>query len=74
MKESINQIKPKIFSSEKFRQLKSILNESKDDIALKGVNGSFTSFIVDFIHKNSCKKIFIVTHDIDRVVKLKDDI
>ncbi|MEZ4823552.1 MAG: hypothetical protein R2942_14565 [Ignavibacteria bacterium] len=74
MRETLFQIKPKIYSSEKFTQLKTILSESKDNLALKGVNGSLTSFIVDHIYNNSSKKIFIVSHDIDRVVKLKDDI
>ncbi|HMQ70498.1 MAG TPA: transcription-repair coupling factor [Ignavibacteria bacterium] len=68
------QIKPKINSSEKFKQLKTILNESSDNLSLKGVNGSLTSFIVDHIYNYSGKKIFIISHDIDRVVKLKDDI
>jgi len=74
MRETLHQIKPKIFSSEKFTQLKANLNESKDNLSLKGVNGSLASFIFDHVYNNANKKIFIISHDIDRVVKLKDDI
>ncbi len=74
MRETLHQVKPKIFSSEKFTQLKANLNESKDNLSLKGVNGSLASFIFDLVYNNANKKIFIISHDIDRVVKLKDDI
>ncbi len=73
MKENLQEIKSKILSSEKFALLKDSVSNNAD-IILSGVNGSLVSFIVSFIYTNTCKKIFYISHDNDRIIKLKDDL
>jgi len=72
MSESIQQIKSKIFSSEKFSQLINSLREN--NVFLSGVNGSLKSFILDHYYKKLSKKIFFISYDNDRIIKLKDDL
>lgn len=74
MTDSIQQIKTRILSSENFRQLKNIFKSSKNKIFLSGVSGSLVSFIVDYSSVNLNKKIFYISYDTDRIVKLKDDL
>ncbi|MEP7146391.1 MAG: transcription-repair coupling factor [bacterium] len=74
MTETLQQIKSKIISSGKFRELKKSLEIVKKNIILGGVNGSMTSFIVDYVYSNINKKIFYISYDNDRIAKLKDDL
>lgn len=74
MTDSIKQIRSEIFSSEKFSLLKNALAESSKRIVLSSVSGSLASFIVNFIYNNSGKKVFYISHDNDRIIKLKDDL
>lgn len=74
MTETIQQIKSKIFSSEKFEQLKNSFKENNITLNLCGVSGSLASFIVDFLYNNISQKIFYISYDNDRIVKLKDDL
>jgi transcription-repair coupling factor (superfamily II helicase) len=74
MTETIQQIKSKIFSSEKFLKLSNSFKENHTKIILSGVSGSLASFITDYIYKNLHKKIFYISHDDDRIMKLKDDL
>ncbi|MBK8553365.1 MAG: hypothetical protein IPL53_20800 [Ignavibacteria bacterium] len=74
MEATIQNIRSKIFSSEKFSQLKDLLKENSGKVILSGVSGSMASFITDYIYQNAGKKIFYVSHDNDRIVKLKDDL
>lgn len=73
MTETIQQLKLKIFSSGKFNSLNSLLKENRKKIILSGVNGSLASFIADSVYKNN-KKIFYISYDNDRIVKVKDDL
>jgi len=54
MPESIQQIRTKIVSSEKFSQLITSLREG--NVFLSGVSSSLTSFILDHCHKKLSKK------------------
>lgn len=68
----INQIAERIFSSESFLKLKN--SSEKGNLSLTGINGSLLSFIILFTYKNLFKKIFLISHEDDRIVKIKDDI
>ncbi|MEO6695142.1 MAG: transcription-repair coupling factor, partial [Ignavibacteria bacterium] len=72
MPETIQQIKAKIVSSEKFSLLNTYLKKSS--LFLSGVNGSLTSFIIDHCYKHLTKKIFFISYDNDRIIKIKDDL
>jgi len=72
MPESLQQIKSKIVFSEKFSQF--ITSLKKGNVFLSGVNGSLMSFILDICYKKLSKKIFFISYDNDRIVKLKDDL
>ncbi|MDQ3194083.1 MAG: hypothetical protein M3P82_03685, partial [Bacteroidota bacterium] len=74
MTETLKQIKSKIISSGKFRQLKNSFDKDQNKIVLGGVNGSLASFIVDYIYSNVNKKLFYISYDNDRIAKLKDDL
>ncbi len=74
MAETINQIKSEIFSSDKFKLLAGSASADNRKIILSGVSGSLSSFIVEYIYSHIGKKIFYITHDNDRMVKLKDDL
>ena len=74
MADSIKLIRSEIFSSEKFSWLKNSLSGKTGNTVLSGVSGSLASFIVNFIFTNSGKKIFYISHDNDRIIKLKDDL
>ncbi|MEO8209264.1 MAG: DEAD/DEAH box helicase, partial [bacterium] len=73
MKETIQQIKSKIFSSGKFPEITNSFKKNHK-INLSGISGSLASFIVDYIYKNISKKLFYISYDTDRIVKLKDDL
>lgn len=72
MSGSIQYLKSQILSSDKFSELKNSLKQNNS--FLKNVNGSLLSFIIEYCHSEVSKKIFIISHDNDRIVKLKDDI
>lgn len=74
MEATIQNIRAKIFSSEKFSQLKNLTSENFSKIVLSGVSGSMASFATDYIYQNVGKKILYISHDNDRIVKLKDDL
>lgn len=74
MTESIQQIKNRIQSSDKFSRLTQEFRQNNADLTLTGVHGSLISFITDHIHSSLSKKLFIISHDDDRIVKLKDDL
>lgn len=72
MTDSFKQITEKIFSSDSFLKLKS--ESLKIKLSLTGINGSLLSFVIFYIYKNITKKIFFISHDEERIVKVKDDI
>ena len=74
MADSIKQIRSEIFTSGNFSLLKNALLENSRRTVLSGVSGSLASFIVNYIYNNSGKKIFYISHDNDRIIKLKDDL
>lgn len=74
MTDSIKQIRSEIFTSGNFSLLKNALLENSRRTVLSGVSGSLASFIVNYIYNNSGKKIFYISHDNDRIIKLKDDL
>lgn len=74
MTDSIKQIRSEIFTSGNFLLLKNALLENSRRTVLSGVSGSLASFIVNYIYNNSGKKIFYISHDNDRIIKLKDDL
>lgn len=74
MADSIKQIRSEIFTSGNFSLLKNALLENSRRTVLSGVSGSLASFIVNYIYNNSGKKIFCISHDNDRIIKLKDDL
>lgn len=74
MASDLKQIQSKIFSSGKFTELQKLSGNGCGKIMLNGINGSLTAFIVDYIFTNFNKKIFYISHDEDRIAKLKDDL
>lgn len=72
MLEFIHQLKSKIYSTDKFTELQSSFKDTK--LVVSGISGSLSSFIIDFCYSNYYKKLFIISHDDDRIVKVKDDI
>ena len=74
MTDSIKQIRSEIFTSGNFLLLKNALLENSRRTVLSSVSGSLASFIVNYIYNNSGKKIFYISHDNDRIIKLKDDL
>jgi len=72
MPDSIQQIKSKIVSSEKFSHLVNSLKEC--NVFLSGVSGSLMSIILDHCYREHYKKIFFISYDNDRIIKLKDDL
>ncbi len=72
MSDNIQSLKTEIFSSSLFNKLSDSLR--KKNLLLKNVNGSLLSFIINRIHEKNSDKIFVISHDNERIAKLKDDI
>ena len=72
MHSELQQLKSEILSSQKFSELISSLKNQ--NVFLKNVNGSLLSFITEHCHSENRKKIIVISHDNDRIVKMKDDI
>jgi transcription-repair coupling factor (superfamily II helicase) len=68
----LNNIKSKIYGSSTFLNLKEELK--KNNLFVRGIHGSFISFVIDYIHTNKGNKIIIVTEDSDKISLLKDDL
>ncbi|MBK6875097.1 MAG: transcription-repair coupling factor [Ignavibacteria bacterium] len=66
-------IKETVFSSGSFSKLTSEIS-NKEKLTLSGVSGSLTAFIIASIFEHRTKKLLIISHDDDRIIKLKDDI
>lgn len=73
MTDALSQIKSKLFSSDKFKELPGKLSSNKIT-KLNGVSGSLASYITDFCFDKINRKIFFLTYDTDRIIKLRDDI
>lgn len=65
-------LKKKIFQSTQFQSLKSF--KERESFCLTGVNGSITSFILEYISQNVNPKIFLISSEKDRINNLKDDL
>ncbi|MDZ4711376.1 MAG: transcription-repair coupling factor [bacterium] len=72
--ESLHQISSRLLTSEKFTELKNFLTKDNSNLSITGTAGSLASFIADFIYTKVNKKIFYLTSDNDRIIKLKDDL
>ncbi|HEX2787270.1 MAG TPA: transcription-repair coupling factor [Ignavibacteria bacterium] len=65
-------LKKKIFHSSQFQSLKSF--KERESYCLTGVNGSLTSFILEYISQNVNPKVFLISSEKDRINNLKDDL
>ncbi|MBI5403326.1 MAG: transcription-repair coupling factor [Ignavibacteriae bacterium] len=68
----LNNIKSKIYGSESFRNLKEKLQASS--LFLRGINGSFISFLADYFQSELNRKIIIISNEPDKISLLKDDL
>lgn len=68
----LNNIKSKIYDSEYFIALKEKIE--KENLFLRGINGSFISFLIDYCYSDCKKKIVIITNDNDKISLIKDDL
>lgn len=68
----LNNIKLKIYGSNSFRSLKEKL--LKSNLFLRGINGSFISFLVDYFQSELNRKIIIITNESEKISLLKDDL
>lgn len=66
-------LKDLVASSSSFSALDSALS-GKADLAISGVSGSLTAFLCAHIFEKHLKKILVISHDDDRIIKYKDDI
>jgi len=68
----LNNIKSKIYDSQFFKSLK---EEAKNgNLFLRGINGSFLSFILDYSYLKINKKIVVITDEAEKISLLKDDL
>ena len=72
MSDSMQHLKSVISSSEIFSTFIKSLKHS--NILAKNVSGSLVSFLIEKCYSDFNKKIVVISHDNDRLVKLKDDI
>ncbi len=66
-------IRSAVFASESFNKLASSISK-EESLTLSGVSGSLQAFIIASIFEHGRKKILVISHDDDRIIKLKDDI
>lgn len=68
----LNNIKSKIYDSTCFIALKEKIK--KENIFLRGINGSFVSFLIDYCYSDYKKKIVVITNDNEKISLIKDDL
>jgi transcription-repair coupling factor (superfamily II helicase) len=68
----VKDLKKKIFHSSQFQSLKSF--KDRESFCLAGVNGSLTSFILEYISQNVNPKIFLISSEKEKINNLKDDL
>ncbi len=66
-------IRSAVFASESFTKLASSISK-EESLTLSGVSGSLQAFIIASIFEHGKKRILVISHDDDRIIKLKDDI
>ncbi|MBK8983629.1 MAG: transcription-repair coupling factor [Ignavibacteria bacterium] len=73
MNEQIINIRDSIFQTASFKKIPEIMSKSSGKVFFKGVHGSLTSLVINYLYSNFTKKIIFITHDPDRLAKVKDD-
>ncbi len=68
----LNNLKSKIYDSECLIALKEKIE--KDNLFLRGINGSFISFLIDYCYSDCKKKIVVITNDNEKISLIKDDL
>ncbi|MBK9332611.1 MAG: transcription-repair coupling factor [Ignavibacteria bacterium] len=73
MNEQIINIRDSIFQTASFKKIPEIMSKSSGKVFFKGVHGSLTSLVINYLYSNFTKKIIFITHDPERLAKVKDD-
>lgn len=68
----LNNIKTKIYGNIHFESLKEKISGS--NLFLRGINGSFISFVLDYTYSKISKKIIFISNETEKVLLLKDDL
>ncbi|HAY34271.1 MAG TPA: transcription-repair coupling factor [Ignavibacteria bacterium] len=73
MNEQINKIRDSIFKTSSFKKIPEVMSKLSGKVLFKGVHGSLISFVINYLYSNFSRKIIFVTHDPERLAKVKDD-
>lgn len=68
----LNNIKSKIYDSADLIAFKE--NVESRNLFLRGISGSFISFLIDYCYSNCKKKIVVITNDKEKISLIKDDL
>ena len=68
----LNNIKTKIYGNLHFESIKEKISGS--NLFLRGINGSFISFVLDYTYSKISKKIVFISNETEKVLLLKDDL
>jgi transcription-repair coupling factor (superfamily II helicase) len=68
----LNNIISRIYESSSLKSLKE--RAPGNNLFLRGINGSFISFILDYYYSNISKKIVVITEDSGKISLIKDDL
>lgn len=68
----LNNIKTKIYGNIHFESLKEKISGS--NLFLRGINGSFISFVLDYTYSKISKKIIFISNETEKILLLKDDL
>ncbi|MBS1518636.1 MAG: transcription-repair coupling factor [Bacteroidetes bacterium] len=73
MNTHIREIRDAVFSSEPFKKIPGIRDQKNMKILFKGIYGSLISLVNESLFRNVSSQIIFITHDDDRLAKIKDD-
>lgn len=68
----LNNIKSGIYESSNFRTF--YAEAKKENLFLRGINGSFLSFILDYSYSKINNKIVVITDESEKISLIKDDL
>jgi transcription-repair coupling factor (superfamily II helicase) len=68
----LNSILSKLYRSKDFLFFK--IESKKKNIFIRGINGSFVSFLLDFSYSNINKKVVFISDDSEKISLIKDDL
>jgi len=73
MNEQIKEIRSLVFQSDLFKKISEIKKLNSEKFLFRGIHGSLISLVNNYLYNNVSKRLIFITHDDDRLSKIKDD-